>query len=52
MTGKKLAMPVQSILDQGTYNIHFPAPALASGVYFYRLTVGNTSSVRKMAIIR
>ena len=52
MNGMKVAMPVQSILEPGSHNVHFSAAGLTAGVYFYRFTVGNASSVRKMAIIR
>jgi hypothetical protein len=52
MTGMKVATPVQSILDQGIHNVRFSAAVLTAGVYFYRLTFGNASMVRKMAIIR
>lgn len=52
MTGLKVATPVQSILDPGTHNVPFIAAGLSTGVYCYRLTVGNVSLIRKMAIIR
>jgi len=52
MTGIKVAMPVQSILEPGSHIVHFSAEGLTEGVYFYRLTVGNSGIINKMAIIR
>ncbi len=36
----------------GRYTVRFDASSLASGVYFYRLTVGNTVQTRKLTLLK
>jgi len=36
----------------GNYNINFEAQNLSSGVYFYKLTVGNNIQTKKMLLLR
>jgi hypothetical protein len=36
----------------GSYNIEFDASQLTSGIYFYKLTAEDFSSVRKMILIK
>jgi hypothetical protein len=50
--GREVASLVNGELAAGEYSIPFPADGLASGEYFYRLTVGEKSSVRKMVVVR
>ena len=38
--------------DAGTYEIEFDGSELASGLYFYKITSGNFSEVRKMMLLR
>ncbi len=51
-----LGREVESLVDQretpGNYSVSFDGSRLPSGVYFYRLTAGSFSAVRKMIIIR
>ncbi|KXK06205.1 MAG: peptidase S8/S53 subtilisin kexin sedolisin [Chlorobi bacterium OLB4] len=36
----------------GTYKVSFNANNLSSGVYFYKLTAGSFSAVKKMVLIK
>ncbi len=51
-----LGNEVKTLVDEfrpaGTYEIQFDASALASGIYFYRMTAGNYSSVKKMILLK
>ncbi len=50
--GKKVADLVQNFQTAGAYNILFNASRLSSGLYFYRLSSGGFSDVRKMYLIK
>jgi hypothetical protein len=52
ITGKKVTTLVKASLDSGIHHVHFSAEGLSAGVYFYELTVGSSSIVKKVAIIR
>lgn len=52
VTGRLVATVLEKELTAGTYKATFDASRLSSGVYFYRLTVGNYTAVRKMMLIR
>jgi hypothetical protein len=41
ITGREVANLVNGQKIPGTYNVQFNGGSLASGVYFYRLQVGN-----------
>ncbi len=51
-----LGEEVRTLVDQeqgaGYYTVSVPAENIATGVYFYRLTAGSFSGVRKMILIR
>lgn len=51
-----LGQTIETIFDQplspGKYSIIFDAKKLSSGIYFYRLTAGNRTVVRKMNVIK
>ena len=51
-----LGRTVQVLLDEnkpaGTYELNFNASHLSSGVYFYKLTVGENSDIKKMTLIK
>ncbi len=48
--GRKVATLVNSSLEPGTYRVNFDASSLSSGIYFYNLTVGEYSVMRKMIL--
>jgi photosystem II stability/assembly factor-like uncharacterized protein len=50
--GKEVATLVNEVKNAGTYNVDFNGTNLSSGVYFYRLTSGDFSSVKKMMLIK
>jgi hypothetical protein len=47
ITGRQVASIFSDPLQPGTYNIDFNASGLASGVYFYKLTAGAFTDVKK-----
>ncbi len=50
--GQEVAMLVNIRQSAGTYTVKFDASRFASGVYFYRLTAGSFSSVKKMMLLK
>ena len=50
--GKVVEELVNNELNAGNYEYSFNASQLASGVYFYKLTAGSFSEVKKMALIK
>lgn len=50
--GEKVATLVDENLDSGKHEVKLSAPELASGIYFYRLSAGNFSEVKKMVLMR
>jgi hypothetical protein len=50
--GNEVATLVDEYKLGGTHKIDFNAGWLASGVYFYKLTAGNYTEVRKMTLIK
>ena len=50
--GKEVSTLVSSQKNQGTYEIRFDASGLASGLYFYKITVNNFTAVKKMILIK
>ena len=50
--GREIKMLVNEEIPAGNYNIEFNAEYLPSGIYFYRLTSGSFSQVRKMILMR
>jgi hypothetical protein len=50
--GKEVSTLINSEKEPGTYNVNFNAGNLSTGVYFYKLTAGNYSSVKKMILIK
>ncbi|MDE3057298.1 MAG: T9SS type A sorting domain-containing protein, partial [Bacteroidota bacterium] len=48
--GRKVATVVNERKSPGTYEINFNAGKLSSGVYFYRLSAGTFTSVKKMIV--
>lgn len=52
MTGKELSVLVNEQLNAGTYKFDFDASHLSSGTYFYKLTAGDFSEVKKMILVK
>ena len=50
--GQEVATIVNGHQTAGTYTASFNASRLASGVYFYRLSVGNFNNVKKMLLLK
>lgn len=52
LTGQRVATLAEGRLEAGTHRIELNAGNLASGIYFYRLQAGTSSSVKRLAIMR
>jgi 5-hydroxyisourate hydrolase-like protein (transthyretin family) len=52
ITGKEVAILINKKLQAGTYELRFNAKDLPSGIYFYKLTVGEFSDIKKMILIK
>ena len=52
MLGNEVATLVDEYEPAGNYTTKFNASNISSGVYFYRLTVGNFSDIKKMTLIK
>jgi hypothetical protein len=50
--GKKIITLVNDQKQAGVYEVKFDASRLSSGIYFYKLSVGNFISTRKMIFIK
>jgi hypothetical protein len=52
VVGEKIATLVNGYLKKGYHEITFDAQELQSGVYFYKISAGKFSSVKKMLLIK
>ena len=52
LTGREIATLVQEVQEAGGHSVNFNAEKLSSGVYFYKITAGQYSSVKKMILIK
>lgn len=52
MLGQKITTLVDEKQRAGQYEVVFEADKLASGVYFYRLTAGNYTEMKRMILLR
>jgi len=50
LLGREVACLIDLIQEPGRYDFPFDASALASGVYYYRLMVGNSTQARMMIL--
>jgi hypothetical protein len=50
--GKEVAILVNEEKQPGVYEVNFNASELSSGIYFYKITSGNFTGVRKMLLIK
>ncbi len=52
INGQELVTLVDKMAGSGEYNYYFDASGVAAGTYFYSLTAGNQSIVKKMVLIK
>jgi glycosyltransferase involved in cell wall biosynthesis len=52
MVGREVAVLVNGRKLPGSYRVDFNSSGLSSGVYFYKITVGEFSDIKKMTLIK
>lgn len=52
MAGQRVATLVSGHQSAGSHSVSFSGQGLASGIYLYRLQVGNQSIIRKMTLVK
>ena len=52
VTGREVATLVNSHLDAGSYSVAWDGSQSASGIYFYRVTVGNLNYTNRMVLLK
>ena len=50
--GKEVVTLVNEVKEAGIYNTQFDGSNLASGTYFYKISVGDVTNVKKMILIK
>ncbi|MBN1481115.1 CotH kinase family protein [candidate division KSB1 bacterium] len=50
--GRKLMTLVNKTMFPGNYSVKYDASAIASGLYFYRLTVGSEMKTKRMTVLK
>ncbi len=50
--GNSIATLVNKNQEMGSYSVNFDASALSNGLYFYKISAGNFSSVKKMMLLK
>lgn len=50
--GTEVATLINESLSPGIYSFNFDASSLNSGIYFYKLSMGNFTLTRKMTLLR
>ncbi len=50
--GKEIATLVNEVKNAGNYMVDFNASNLSSGIYFYKITSGEFSDIKKMTLIK
>jgi hypothetical protein len=50
--GQKVAQVIDKYLYPGNYTVNFNGDRLASGVYFYKISAGNFTKIRKMLLAK
>lgn len=52
LLGNQIKVLVDERQSAGTYEINFNSDQLTSGIYFYKLSYGNLSSIKKMILLK
>ncbi|MEA2076543.1 MAG: T9SS type A sorting domain-containing protein [Candidatus Marinimicrobia bacterium] len=52
ITGRHIRTLLNGSVEAGAYDLRFDAAALSSGVYFYRLTSGSFTDIKKMSLVK
>ncbi|NOS85726.1 MAG: T9SS type A sorting domain-containing protein [Ignavibacteria bacterium] len=52
MLGKEVQVLTDKQLRPGNYEVDFAAGELSSGIYFYKLTAGNFTDMKKMVLVK
>ena len=52
LLGKEIMSLVNDFKKAGRYNVSFDGSDLVSGVYYYKIEVGNFTKVRKMILLK
>lgn len=52
MLGREVATLVNDVKPMGTYEVTWNAANLASGIYYYRMTAGSFSEVKKLILLK
>jgi len=52
MIGREVAVLIQERMDAGLHTISFNASNLSSGIYMYRLQIGNSMFTQKMTLLK
>ncbi|MCC7159313.1 MAG: T9SS type A sorting domain-containing protein [Ignavibacteria bacterium] len=52
LLGREVQTLVNDVKNPGSYNVVFNAVNLSSGVYFYRLTAGSFTEIKKMTLVK
>ena len=50
--GQRVASLVDRTMNAGRYSLNFNASRLATGIYFYRITAGDFTNLKKMVLIK
>ncbi len=50
--GREIETLLNEVKEAGTYEVEFDGSQLASGIYFYRLTSGQFTSVKKLILLK
>jgi hypothetical protein len=50
--GREIAVLVNGVKDEGEYAVDFNADRYAAGVYYYKLSVGNQTQVKRMILVK
>lgn len=52
VTGRHVRTLLNGQVEAGAYDLRFDASALSSGVYFYRLSSGSFTDIKKMSLVK